>query len=636
LSYLDSPRLHFRGWFQADVSTINNDVTAFDTGPSTGSPDPGWNPEGTGIFRFVDCAVTGGFLKGRPLVTGDDPAIGMTIQNADDRPPGKLVDLDPQQQMVSMIFGMQVRLVCSSLQTILRGEFKPAPFINLWQRQITGLRMDQKLGAMYQSVLEDVAWPAETESPLIRALQDASQSGKLSIEFAVYGYGRDPKIPRYTFGHVVGTIGPSKSGEPDHFVMGRHMIAPGPLFGTPPGGVATLQAKVAADNRSLTVDFGNSFAVETADSGPVNIGKVFFGVLTSNPDTVQNSVAESEVAIIGEVHYTSADWYTQTAGIVTFDLSGNADAVKHLPNCPLVVVSPSAASAGVYDVRLQESIGGLYVRADQFVFRIDPGETQTADFYATRFGVPLVDAGVTLSNAGAILANLGGGPPPDISIPPDGVNVPPTAGPPVVITTDSRGHAAFSLKASPEGPTLNGDAWPRGYLAGQLYALGYQLEKQPANYIPNPGNFVSILAYSRRRNPENIPATWYDDIQPLFAQYAKLYPIMSKYVVDLSDYASVVDRRNVLGLAFSLPKDNPNHMPVTRDLGSADRRMILNWLATKGADGRPPLGTPRAALATAARTPARSDDTDLDPLQRAGKTAVILKFERLSGRGEKP
>ncbi|HEV2990417.1 MAG TPA: hypothetical protein VG759_18415 [Candidatus Angelobacter sp.] len=26
MSYLDTPRLHFRGWFQADVSTINNDV----------------------------------------------------------------------------------------------------------------------------------------------------------------------------------------------------------------------------------------------------------------------------------------------------------------------------------------------------------------------------------------------------------------------------------------------------------------------------------------------------------------------------------------------------------------------------------------------------------------------------------
>ena len=186
MSYIDSPRLHFHGWFQADVSTINNDVQAFDTGNSAGPADPGWNPEGTGIFRLLDCAVTGGFLNGRRLIdSADDAAIGMTVQNAGERSPGKLVDLDPQQQMVSMIFGMQVRLVSPSLKTMLRGEFKPAPFSNLWQRQITGLRTDQKLGAIYQSVLDDVEWSDEPVSPLLRAVRDESQGRKLSIEFAV-------------------------------------------------------------------------------------------------------------------------------------------------------------------------------------------------------------------------------------------------------------------------------------------------------------------------------------------------------------------------------------------------------------------------------------------------------------------
>lgn len=633
MSYLDSPRLHFRGWFQADVSTINNDVTAFDIGPSSGPPDPGWNPEGTGSFRLFECVVTGGFLDGRQLLIGDDPAIGMTIENSDQRPPAKLVDLDPQQQMVSMIFGMQVRLVSSSLRTILRSEFKPAAFINLWKRQVTGLRMDQQLGAMYQSVLEDVAWAGEIESPLLRAMRSASPESKLSIEFAVYGYGRDPKIPRYTLGHVVGTIGPYQSGEPEHFVRGRQLIAPGPPFGVPSGAIATLQAKVADDKSSLTVDFGNSFQVETADSGPLDIGKLFVGVLTSNPDAILKSVEESGIAIVGEIPYTNENWYTQTAGVVTFDISGNPNVGKYLSNSPLAVVSPGA-TAGVYDVRLQESIGGLYVRADQFVFRIDPGETQTIDFYATRFGAPLTDAAISLSNAGAFLSQLNGDAPPAISVPPDGVNVPPVSGPPVVITTDSRGHAVFSLKANPEGLTHKGHAWPRGYLAGQLYALGYRLDKQSAKYVSSPGNFVSVLAYSGGRQPENATPTWYADIQPILAPYAKLYPIMSKYVVDLSDYVSVVGRLNVLGLAFSLPPSDPNHMPVTRDMGIADRRMILEWMATKSADGLPPLGTPPAPPATIARTAGKSDELQMEPLQKAGKTAVILKFEQASRREE--
>src|SRR6185503_12185970 len=99
MSYLDSPRIHFRGWFQADVSTINNDVRFFQDESFVPAyqelnANGSWNPQGTGIFRILDCYVTGGFLDGRAISTpADDPVIGLTLQNAADRPPGKLVDL---------------------------------------------------------------------------------------------------------------------------------------------------------------------------------------------------------------------------------------------------------------------------------------------------------------------------------------------------------------------------------------------------------------------------------------------------------------------------------------------------------------------------------------------------------------
>jgi hypothetical protein len=633
MSYLDSPRFHFRGWFQADVSTINNDVMAFDVN-SSAQPDPGWNPEGTGIFRFVDCSVTGGFLNGQQIIdAAADPVIGMTIQNADQRAPAKLVDLDPQQQMVSMIFGMQIRLVSASLRTLMRGEYKPAPFANLWARQIEGPRTDQKLGAMYQSVLEDVTWGEEGDSPMLRALRAAAEERKLSIEFNVFGYGRDPKIPRYTMGHVVGTIGPYHAGEPDHFVLGRQMIAQGPLFGTPAGRIGTLQAKMAADGVSLTADFGNSFQIQTADSGLVDIGPVLLAVLKTNPDNVLKTVDESGVMIIGEAPYLGADWYSRTAGVQTFDLNRNPGAAQLLRRFPLVLLSPTRA-ASTYDVKLQETINGVYVRADEFVFRINPGETQTIDFRATQFGAPF-SGSIGLSNAGPFLAQLGGTPP-NISIPPDGVNVPAVSGAPVIITTGGDGCASFALQANPNGPTLNGAGRPRGYIAGQLYALGYQLAEQSPNYVSNPGNFVSILAYSQKYNPNNASPTWYGDIRPLFAQYGKLYPIMSKYVVDLSDYRAVVSRIDLLTLAFSLPEADPNHMPVTRDLGKADRAVILQWLGMKGVDGLPPLGTqpPEAPpAAPLAETEVKADGLLL--LQKAGKTAVILKFERAGGNAAK-
>jgi hypothetical protein len=634
VSYLDSPRVHFRGWFQADVSTINNDVTAYDVSPSTTPADPGWNPEGTGIFRFLDCSVTGGFLHGKQVTsdTGDSATLA-TIQNANQRAPGKLVDLDPQQQMVSMIFGMQVRIVSPELKTLMQGEYTPAPFANLWQRQIEGLRTDQKLGAMYQTVLEHVLWPEESDSPLLKELRKATKDGRLSIEFSVFGYGRDPKIPRYTMGHVVGTIGPWQPGEPRHFIFGRQLIAQGPMFGTPAGKVATLQAKAAGDARSITVDFGNSFQIENANSGFADIGQVLLGVLTTNPDNIQKTVASSGVVIIGEVPYLSPNWFTQTAGVQTFDLTGNDAAAKVLPSCPLVVVSPNAETAGSYDVRLQETIDGVFTRADMFVFRIEPGAEQPIDFYGTRFGSPLPSADIALSNSGNFLAMLAGTPP-DISMPSDGVNIPAIGASPVTITTGANGHVQFALKANRSGPTIDGNPWPRGYLGGQLYALGYQLAQQPANYVSNPGNFISILAYSTKYNPQSVSPTWYQDIQPLFAQYGKLYPIMNRYVVDLADYKSVVANLKILTLVFSLPGDDPNHMPVTRDLGVADRAMILQWLSMSGADGLPPLGTapPKAlmtALATESVTP-----SGMDPLQTAGKTAVIRKYEQRANAGK--
>lgn len=633
MSYLDSPRLHFRGWFQADVSTINNDVRFFQNEsfvPEYQKLDQNksWNPEGSGIFRLLDCSVTGGFLDGRSLTTGaDDPVMGLSLQNANQRAPGKLVDLDPQQQMVSQIWGMQVRLVGPGAQTLFQGEYKPAAFTSLWQRQQQGAPMDQQLAASYQSVLEQVIWSDTSDSPLLQALEAATQDGMLSIEFNVYGYGRDSTIPRYTMGHIVGTIGPYRSGEPKHFVLGRQMIAYAPQsFTQPAGGVNNLQAKLSEDEFSLTVDFGNSFPILDANSGLMDIGQVLLGVLSSDPVARQTTIDSSQVTLIGEVPYLDAGWYTQTAGVQAFDLTNNPAAQELLPQRPLVLLSPIEASTS-YKVLLQESINGVYVRADSFVFRIDPGETQQAEFYASRFGAPLAGSVVSVSATEGMMGGSGGGakiePParphaaiPDIGTPAEAL------GYAANVTTDANGCAALALIASPEGPGT-----PRGYISGQLYGLAYQLASQPVGYLSNPLNYVSILAYSKKELPEH--PTWYQDIQPLFTQFGNLYPIMSRHVVDLKDYASVASRINILKLAFSLPMRDPNHMPVTRDLGAGDRATILKWLSSPGPDGLPLLGTPPIQpIELSAVAASGAPDIDLLPLQGAGKTSVVLQYEQ--------
>lgn len=624
MSYLDSPRLHFRGWFQADVSTINNDVRFFQNASfvpeyqqlnqnDKGLIQNNWNPEGTGVFRFLDCAVTS--------------INGLTIQNAASRAPAKLVDLDPQQQMVSQIWGMQIRLVDETGKTLVQGEFKPAAFTNLWLRQQEeGVLNDQQLTAVYQSVLEGVQWFDVSGFPLLQALQSATQADQLSIDFNLFGYSRNNLIPRFTMGHVVGTIGPYLEGEPEQFVRGRQFIYTG-NWPVPAGGMGNMQAKVSGDGNTVTADFGNSFPIEKANTGLMDIGQVFLGVLTSNPPNILPTVNADQVEIIGEVPYLTPGWYDQTAGVMDFDLRGNAKARQLTPSNPLVVLSPAAS--GSYTVRLQETIDGQYMRADNFVYRIDPGQTQYIEFYADRFGVPIPKAAINLSVTEGFMGGAGGGKTvtpvtrpraaiPAIETPADAVQWP------AKVTANDQGRATVPIEASPEGPGT-----PRGYLNGQLYGIGYQLASQPAGYVSNPMNYVSILAFSKKEPPET--PTWYGDIQYLFTQYGNLYPIMGRYVVDLSDYHDVVQRIRILELAFALPIEEPDHMPVTRDLGAGDRATILKWLRTHGPDGLPPLGTPSQSPPVPPPIVDKEADAAIPevlPQQAAGKTAVLLNLEK--------
>jgi hypothetical protein len=112
---------------------------------------------------------------------------------------------------------------------------------------------------------------------------------------------------------------------------------------------------------------------------------------------------------------------------------------------------------------------------------------------------------------------------------------------------------------------------------------------------------------------------------------------MSRHLVDLGDYDSVVRHLNILRLAFELPIEDPNHMPVTRDLSDARRNMILEWINSPGADGLPLKGTP---VVLAARAPAQAAPDPiplgLDPLQTRGKAEVILQFEARNSAKEGP
>lgn len=602
MSYLDGTRIHFSGRFQADTATVNNDVRHFDSSkfqtryqePQTQRAMNGWwNPDGTGAFRLLECTVTGAVVDGATQ-PASDPVYGMVIGGSDDRVSGKIVDLDPQQQGASQLWGLAVRLLTQDGAAVLDSRFDVAPFSHLWKRQQGPSGGDQVMAAYWQSALTDLDIVSDGGSPTLAAMIERAD-GLLSIKFNVFGCNMTATNPDFTIGYVTGTIGPATPAEPRRFVIGRQLIAPpattpqGPNPFAAPNGVYSFPCVVDENVGTVTADFGNALPISDGSGTMLPIGDLHLGVLLSGTVTEGESIGADRFGDLGAVGYQDDGWYQRTSGVQSFDLSANQEAATAIGDHPIVVAKLDGDD---YEVLVQESIGGGYVRADDFVYRLNPGESATVDLYASRWGRP-IQASIALSSTNGLMGG-GGGPTkldPPVPIPtigtPSGVLSFGTS----PVDTDRSGRARITIEADAAGPGT-----PR-YVDGQLYGVGYQLADQPADYRVDFFNFVSVLVWSRHEVPA---APAWSDIEPIMKQYGNLYPIMSRYLFPLDDYDAVVRNADVLRLAFSLPASDPNHMPVTRDLSGGKRAAILAFLADPRGGEPPP--EPAAELQVAGRT----------------------------------
>ncbi len=601
MSYLQFPRIHFAGRFQADTSTVNNDVRHFDDKEFVKDFQKPmevcdkeivkfngyWNPEGSGAWRLLGCKITSAVLPDKVFTRPDeDPVIGQIVGGSNDRVAGKLVDLDPQQQMVSQIWGLCVRLENDRGAASFTSDFEVAPFCDLWLRQQHGTQFfEQHLAAAYQSILKNVVWSNFAKSPVLAALKAKTTGDKLSIRMNVFGYDRTPQAADYGTGVVTGTIGPYLPNEPKHFVMGRQLTAalnPDPdLFPfVPANGLGNIQAQVDGAIESVSVDLGNALPTMDSTGTLQDLGPLVLGIL-KDPEVKQgDGVGSDRIEILGAIPYRQANWFARTAGIQHFLFGTNAPINALIDDHPLVVALQDGAAH--FTVLNRESADGVYVRADTFVFRMNPGDSAAIDFRATMYGRPFA-ASVNLQPTMGLMGGPGTGA--QLSIP-----VPDVGTPAGVITynpafqTLDNGCGSLTFTARKEGPGN-----PRNYLDGQLYGIGYELANLPKNYNTNPMNYISILAWDSFDVPEN--PTWFQHVQPILAKYANLYPLMSKRLIDLGDYDSVVRSLPIMKLSFSRSLDDPNYMPVTRDLSLGKRNTILKWLNSVDAGtGKPPRG----------------------------------------------
>ncbi len=577
MSYLSFPRLHFSGRFQADTPSVNNDPVHFNNNtftpndllPPTLNSLNGWaDVEGKGYWRLCDCMIKSVVYSNGSVCTDPslDPIIGMAICDADHRVWSKLVDLDPEQQNTSEIWGMQVRLVDRLQRTIWTSEFRVAPFADIWNRNWQDQIQDPS--AVYQSILDNVQWSVTSvKSHFLQELTATDPAPtNLSIKFTVDAYNDNRTSPNFTYGRLVGTIGLYQPGEPTQFLAGRL------LRSLPQQPLNYAPCRIELERQCLLVDFGNSLPTSNPGGPLQDLGPLYMALC----------LPDQQYALLGRINYQSPGWYENLAGIQAFPLT--AQQLTLTNHSPLAVVQlvtepPTAApeslveQAHIAAVLLRENEEGAFARAEPYVLRLDAHSSATVDLYATKFGMPWADQTFALnfdnsSVASFIKQSPGLLPGPPVGIPASALHFPRQ------VQTDQNGKAQITLQAQPPGN-------PRGYIDGQVYGVRYDWQdisplqfNNPAPSL-NPAYILNVLVWDDYQCDGD--PTWLDNVQPIFQQYANLYPVM-RGIVNLADYHSVIQRLSALKLVFSRPVTDPNYMPVTRDLSTPKREMIRRWL----------------------------------------------------------
>lgn len=578
MSYLNTPHLVFSGDFISDVSTVNNDPQHYNNAtfepsyqePGQGASNGWWNPEGGATFDFQKCFVKQCELEDGSTISKavDDPIVGAVITGSNQRNTGKMVDLDPQWQMSSQLWGVRLQIRSKDGELLLEGGIKTTGFRDLQRRQTAGARSNgQPLGGTWTSVLHNIVWgDAAKNSNFLKKLKAKTSGNKLSINLNAYGYYYNHADGRFSLGRVLGCIGPYFEHEPKTFAACRRLYGilnlvndNGPIFFNYSNFVFD------AAHARVTVDFGASFPVKNAMGTVDYSGELYLAIAktpcNASPSSTQNILTQDQITLIGTVPFEQGDWLDKTSGIVSLQ-----NVPADLTSNQLLLLKTN--SSNQYVILARESIDGLYLRADNMVCRLDTDQTDTVKLYAYQYGVPITNASVAISmQAPTPITPKEDNTPPICDVP--GNNYPANG---IAysqnISTNSQGLAETQLT----GGRID---YPRVYMDGQIYFFSYNfvsLQNDSAAY-----SLDQIIAHLRSYFVLREYPTW-GDIADTMTQFANLYPIMSKLLFNLADPKLLVENKKIMEFALTRDIHDPIYMPVTRDLSENKRLTILNWL----------------------------------------------------------
>lgn len=638
MSYLDVPRIHFGGLFFTNPSTINNFDSSFNPSvPLTnaqgayvsvppGGPPAGWNAVGTAQLWLSECAVLSAVGPSGTPVAGD-PIVGALVESPSPTTPkttpdgkgyydiAKLVDLDPDQQGRSAVYGLRIYVTLpdgsgfSGLMSVPELQFLNGRVV------APSSRSSWSAVGTWMGQITDVTWnPGTSSSPFLAQFQAACGQGiavKLTTDLHQNNFNtRLTPGNMFCYGRVLGSLGPIRQGELAQVVPGRQ-IAPPPAEASPDLALAAAAPRaertVATGSRAINDRFSEDAPQpETADA-----------TLAATPDpSLQWNMAPAQVSAVGsgsmlhidlggslQLQGTSANgiWssngqFLSDTGISVGVLTGSG--VQPLKNgqvsfadqyVPLNSQNKQVdlvTSSGLVDIALEpnevalinnnplvitvngttvleEPADGYLIGSQPFSVRLLPGGSTAVQIMARKLGQPVVGQQPLTWEVYAVATQQGNlVPSTNVSLAWNG-------------STDAYGVATLTVSTVTQDPALPSYRQP---MDSQVY---YVFFSDPAGQPVGDGASnanVSTLRFQSYDAPAD--PTWQQDVGPILQAYARLYPGM-KDRLDIGNEATVQGFATSMLARMSLPFLDPGYMPVTRDLSPAKVAMILSWLESQ-------------------------------------------------------
>jgi hypothetical protein len=576
MSYLDLPRINFTGRFFTNVSTINNDLTNYD--PNSPVSDPGWNPNGVALFKFDRCTVTG------VQAPGDNSGlIGAPVLSQTKPAPGKLVDLDPDQQSLSQVIGVALNLMTAS-GAGFQGVLEPCNLQDMWPSAPNpeGDAGGSNASSIFVSILSSVQWTNADQVAALKLLRDTTQNSQLAIRFIVGSFFfADPNDPASGYGTLTGSIGPHLDDDPIQFAR-RRLMPPTTKAKTTKTDAASIASRpihadfeikkqvLAADakarppkfqacnfqldpkNRRLSIDLVNAIPLASFAGPPLQVGQLRAVIVAADGSTKE---------VLQQPFVFSDDTNKTQGGIIEVPLTlAQSKTLEGMR----AGIELQPQTGGDWTTILAEHETGKFVNISPFTARAVGGDNVTFELRAFQWGKALANEKLSLS------AQPTQGTPPSLVI----------NGGSGSAVTDKNGRAVFTVKTP---PSLNIPAdrqqldslvylfnGPWSSLNGGLFSTTFN----PPNRAILPAALVVWSPYPDAGMPN---PTWEGQVQPIFDEYMRIYPGM-KEIMDLTDLSVVQANLTALLDVFSLPFEAPHRMPVTRDLSPQKIEVIKTWL----------------------------------------------------------